>query len=136
MKSEQGQEFLELMQIGDHVEKIEFINRKRLKEQQDLYSEFARKKKYPKDWAAKEQSFNDYKKSDSYAQLNKIEKDKLETNPPNKVIVLRFETLDDLKAYFTQLVDKNIVSKETKDRIVEKFEELERQHNKKPSPPK
>lgn len=96
----------------------------------EFYSD-NRRKKPSYDYQNVERSFKDFEKSPAYQDLPPQEKEKFKDKPPTKVIVLTFNSLDELKECFRGMVKEGIVKKGEADRIVEIFEKKIREADQK-----
>lgn len=107
-----------LLEVGD-IENLEKL--------QEFYLDFAKKKKYPDDFKAVEQSFENFKGSPDYQKLSAVEKDRLEKNPPKKVVVLKFDSLEDAKECLSEMEKKGILKPGVADKIVNSLRQEEEQ---------
>ena len=103
-----------LVEIGEVVEELE-----------EFYSDFVKKKKYSEDFKIVEQSFENFKKSSNYQELSDAEKTKLEKDPPEKIIILKFNSVEDAKECLSQMEKKGILKPGAADKLVEQLKQGE-----------
>ncbi len=111
----------ELIEIGE-IENIEKLKK--------IYLDFSNKRKYDSDtFKVIEQSFENFKKSSNYQKLSNVQKSKLEKSPPTKVIIFKFNCLEDAKDFIYEMGKRGILKPEIVDELVNKLKQYEEEHN-------
>lgn len=112
----------ELVECGE----IESAQIERLK---TFYLDFANKKKYPDNFKTIEHSFEAFKQSTEYQKLSDTEKARLEKDQPKKVIILRFNSLEEAKECLLKMEQEGILKPGMANKYMMKLTQSEKEPN-------